>query len=211
MPETLNPNTTPQDTPSDAPSHLQPRTMRLLHTDLASKLSPRSQGGLTYALLADEHNHLHLAVTGNEGGGLWSKEAVRLDTVAALLAPYAGQSFATKVLRDAFCGKSNNNAPFCAAVLKDLSLLAPSPDKPHQHVQAGDWAAFSQTWLAKEGVQVTYPEAATATPAATQSDEAAEQVAPVVGQAFALDLVPRKRKTLKASDKPQEAGDAPTE
>ncbi|MBS7351191.1 MAG: hypothetical protein KIG95_13780 [Comamonas sp.] len=194
----------------DIPAHLQPKTMQLLRTDLASKLSPRSQGGLTYVLLADEDRHLHLAVTGNEGGGLWSKEAVRLDTIAALLAPYVGQPFATKVLRDAFHGKSNNNAPFCAAVLKDLGLLAPSPDKPHQHVQAGDWAAFSQTWLAKEGVEVTYPEAATPPPA-TQSVKASGQDIPVVGQAFALDLVPRKRKTLKASDKPQEVSDAPAD
>lgn len=190
-------------------AHLQPQTMRLLHTDLASKLSPRSQGGITYVLLADSANALWLAVTGNEGGGLWSKEAVSFQALDNLLQPYAGQPFATKVLREVFHGKSNNNAPFCAAVLKDLGLLAPSPDKPHQHVQAGDWAAFSQTWLAKEGVEVTYPEAAK--PPATQSDKPAEQAAQVAGQAFALDLVPRRRKTLKASDKTQEASNAPTE
>ena len=49
------------------------RPYRLLKSDLAAKLSPRSQGGITYYLLADE-TELYLAIVGNEGGGLWSKE-----------------------------------------------------------------------------------------------------------------------------------------
>ena len=62
---------------------LTPKPYRLLKTDLAAKLSARSTGGITYVLLADTSDvpELHIAVTANEGGGLWSKEAVRLDII----------------------------------------------------------------------------------------------------------------------------------
>ena len=68
--------------PKTAPD-LTPKPYRLLKSDLAAKLSARSTGGITYLLLADmgDDPELHLAVTANEGGGLWSKETVRLDTM----------------------------------------------------------------------------------------------------------------------------------
>ena len=101
---------------------------------------------------------LHIAITANEGGGLWSKEAVRLDTIEAVIDAYAGAPFPTKALRGAMVGRSSNNPPFCLAVLKDLGLVTPALDKVHQHVKAGDWAAFRSEWLAKPGERVTYPE-----------------------------------------------------
>ena len=137
-----------------------PKPYRLLKTDLAAKLSARSTGGITYVLLADTTDtpELHLAVTANEGGGLWSKETVRLDIIEGVLDAYAGQPFPTKALRGAMVGRSSNNPPFCLAVLKDLGLVAPAPDKAHQHVKAGDWLAFRTEWLAKPGEPVIYPE-----------------------------------------------------
>ena len=139
---------------------LTPKPYRLLKSDIAAKLSARSTGGITYMLLADvgDEPELHIAVTANEGGGLWSKEAVRLDTIEAVIDAYAGAPFPTKALRGAMVGRSSNNPPFCLAVLKDLGLAAPAPDKAHQHVKAGDWAAFRAEWLAKPGETVIYPE-----------------------------------------------------
>jgi hypothetical protein len=138
---------------------LTPKPYRLLKSDLAAKLSPRSQGGIAYLLLADdgEAPDLHIAVTENIGGGLWSKEAVSLTTIEAVLDAYAGSPFPTKALRGAMVGRSSNNPPFCLAVLKDLELVAPAPDKAHQHVKAGDWTAFRAEWLAKPGEPVIYP------------------------------------------------------
>jgi len=79
---------------------LTPKPYRLLKTDLAAKLSARSSGGITYLLLASQNDPaLFLAVTANEGGGLWSKEAVCLDTIEEILSPYADQPFPTKALR----------------------------------------------------------------------------------------------------------------
>lgn len=137
---------------------LTPKPYRLLKTDLAAKLSSRSTGGITYLLLASQNDlALFLAVTANEGGGLWSKEAVCLDTIETVLAPYADQPFPTKALRGAVVGRSSNNPPFLCAVLKDLGLIAPAPEKAHQHVKTGDWQAFREEWLAKPGETITYP------------------------------------------------------
>lgn len=78
-------------------------------------------------MLADTTSkpELHIAVTANEGGRLWSKEAVRLDSLQAALDAYVGQPFPTKALRDAMVRRSSNNPPFCLAVLKDLGLVSP--------------------------------------------------------------------------------------
>lgn len=139
---------------------LTPKPYRLLKSDIAAKLSARSTGGITYVLLVDvgDDPDLHIAVTANEGGGLWSKEVMRLDTIEAVIDAYAGAPFPTKALRGAMIGRSSNNPPFCLAVLKDLGLVAPAPDKAHQHVKSGDWAAFREEWLAKPGEPVIYPE-----------------------------------------------------
>jgi len=139
---------------------LTPKPYRLLRTDIAAKLSARSTGGISYVLLADSSDEpdLNIAVTENVGGGgLWSKEAVALTTIEAVLDAYGEQPFPTKALRSAMVGRSSNNPPFCLAVLKDLGLVAPAPDKAHQHVKAGDWATFRAEWLAKPGEPVIYP------------------------------------------------------
>lgn len=167
--------------PKTAPD-LTPKPYRLLKTDLASKLSARSSGGITYLLLASEdHPALYLAVTANEGGGLWSREAVCLDTIEDVLAPYADQPFPTKALRGALVGRSSNNPPFLCAVLKDLGLIAKSPDKAHQHVKSGDWQAFREEWLSAPGETIFYPpmvEGANSVPATSGVTETADDDLP---------------------------------
>lgn len=165
--------------PKTAPD-LTPKPYRLLKTDLAAKLSARSAGGITYLLLASEDDPaLYLAVTANEGGGLWSKEAISLDTIEEVLAPYADQPFPTKALRGAVVGRSSNNPPFLCAVLKDLGLIAKAPDKAHQHVKVGDWQAFRQEWLSAPGETIIYPpvvEGANSVPATTKVASAADDL-----------------------------------
>lgn len=165
--------------PKTAPD-LTPKPYRLLKTDLSAKLSARSSGGITYLLLANEDDPaLYLAVTANEGGGLWSKEAVCLDTIEKVLAPYADQPFPTKALRSAVVGRSSNNPPFLCAVLKDLGLIAKSPDKAHQHVKSGDWQAFREEWLSAPGETIFYPPVVEAdkAPDATVASETADDLA----------------------------------
>lgn len=172
---------------------LTPKPYRRLKSDRAAKLSARSTGGISYVLLADtgDDPELHIAVTANEGGGLWSKEAVALNTIETVLDAYAGAPFPTKALRGAMVGRSSNNPPFCLTVLKDLGLVAPVPDKAHQHVKAGDWAAFRAEWLAKPGEPVIYPE-----PKAdvAHADETPAMMAPVPNEAELPEPVTAKGK-----------------
>jgi hypothetical protein len=159
-----------------------PKPYRLLKTDIAAKLSPRSEGAITYQLLADtsDESDLFIAVTANEGGGLWSKETVALTKIKEVLSAYDDEHFPTKALRGALVGRSSNNPPFLCAVLKDLGLIAPAPDKPHQHVKAGDWDALRAEMLALPGEMVMYPPTSTAadvvtivmpTPAPTRAEK----------------------------------------
>jgi len=176
---------------------LTPKPYRLLKSDLAAKLSPRSQGGIAYLLLADDGDapELHIAVTENVGGGgLWSREAVSLSTIEAVLDAYGDQPFPTKALRSAMVGRSSNNPPFCMAVLKDLSLVAPAPDKAHQHVKAGDWNAFRTEWLAKPGEPVIYP---TPKPEPDDSGDAAEATTPELDTPESVQSVTGKGKKRK--------------
>jgi hypothetical protein len=145
---------------------LTPKRYRLLKTDIAAKLSARSEGAITYQLLADttDDPDLYIAVTANEGGGLWSKEAVALTKIEEVLSAHADEPFPTKALRGTVVGRSSNNPPFLCAVLKDLGLIVPAPDKAHQHVRAGDWEAFRGELLALSGEKVMYP------PPSTPSD-----------------------------------------
>lgn len=175
---------------------LAPKPYRLLKSDIAAKLSARSTGGITYVLLADvgDEPELHIAVIANEGGGLWSKEAVRLDTIEAVIDAHAGAPFPTKALRGAMVGRSSNNPPFCLAVLKDLGLVAPAPDKAHQHVKSGDWTAFRAEWLAKPGETVIYPEPKLDTTDATlaQTSSAPDEAE----QAASVNAKAKKRKKI---------------
>jgi len=138
-----------------------PKPYRLLKTDIAAKLSARSEGAITYQLLSDMGDvpDLFIAVTANEGGGLWSREAVSLTKIEEVLSEHDDEPFPTKALRRAVVGRSSNNPPFLCAVLKDLGLIAPAPDKAHQHVRTGDWAAFREEMLALPGEAVMYPPA----------------------------------------------------
>ena len=184
---------------------LTPRPYRLLKSDLAAKLSPRSQGGITYYLLADEAE-LYLAIVGNEGGGLWSKETVSLTAIETAIEA-AGEPFATKALRAAIVGRSSNNAPFTCAVLRDLGLIAPAPEKAHQHIKTGDWPAFRDHWLAQAGEDILYPAPADAK---AEDHDAGEKVGGEAGEesiATSPASKPAKRKKTREAEAAQAIAD----
>lgn len=180
-----------------------PQTFRLLKTDIAAKLSTRSEGGITYILMADlgDWPDLHLAVTANEGGGLWSREAVALSTIEAIIDGFAAQPFPTKALKEATVGRSANNAPFLLAVLKDLGLAQPSTDKHHHYVKAGDWQSFRNELLLQDGPEITYPEV---TPSSSDEEEAntsinaADTCSAPTSEALITAKPKRKKKPVKA-------------
>ncbi len=126
----------------------------LLKQDHAPKLGPRSTGGITYVVLADEaHQHLYLQITGNDGGGYWSREIVSVADIERCLPEKADEHFPAKRLASAFSGRSSNNGGFLAAVLHHEGLLARADGKDQRaaHVRAGDWSTWTAAMLAMAG------------------------------------------------------------
>lgn len=102
----------------------------------ALKLSPKTENHVLYQVaVKDEDKTLHVRMTGNEGGGLHSKEWVSLDAVFDLIEPLGIEPISSTVLKPLFAKGSANNAGFLAAVLrsKEMSLLVKSVKNQFQH------------------------------------------------------------------------------
>jgi hypothetical protein len=125
----------------------------LLKEGMAPKLGARAEGSINYNVLADnERQLLFIAITGNKGGGYFSKEHVDISKIEACLdTSTSSKPFPSKTFKDAFVGRSSNNAGFLVAVLRHEGLLAAAPEGETQHVQAGDWAAWKKTMLSEAG------------------------------------------------------------
>ncbi len=127
--------------------------LTIVATKSARKLGERSTGSVDYCVLVDsERTQLYLAITGNEGGGYFSREAVPIAAIRDCLALVGSQgAFLVRVLRPAFSGRSSNNPGFLGAALRAEGLIAPT-DTPNRYVEAGDWEAWSQRHLTAEGL-----------------------------------------------------------
>lgn len=98
-----------------------------LKTGVAYKTGPRSDGQIHYRVLTDsEHQHLYFTITGNDGGGYYSKEIIPLSNIEHCLAGLPiGAEISAKVFANAFVGKSSNNSGFLAAILRAERLFPP--------------------------------------------------------------------------------------
>ena len=150
----------------------------------ANKLGKRAEGCISYQLLADaDHQHLFIAITGNENGGYFSRERVPFQKVRECLNSFPNKSFPSKALRDAFFGRSSNNPGFLAAVLSAEGLIAADATTESLHKAIGDWPAFEEAMLAIPGTLLladavqTLPDSAAAMPDHTQA-ATAEEVLP---------------------------------
>lgn len=96
-----------------------PETHQILIDDKASKLSPKQPGFIYFELGKHlETNELELRLKGNDGGGLHSKEWIKLSTILEILDQQEDKPFKSGVFKPVFEGKSANNASFIAAVLR---------------------------------------------------------------------------------------------
>lgn len=156
--------TTPPDTastnpessmPADTttPNAAVPQSFWLLKDSTASKLGARAEGSIYYNVLADnERQLLFIAITGNKGGGYFSKEHVDISMIETCLDRTASaKPFPSKTFKEAFVGRSSNNAGFLAAVLRHEGLLAAAPEAETLHVRSGDWPAWKKAMLAEAG------------------------------------------------------------
>ena len=154
-PTDASPTITDSSTPADAtmPDTAVSQLFWLLKDGTAPKLGARAEGSINYNVLADDERQLlFIAITGNKGGGYFSKEHVDISKIEACLDTTASaKPFPSKTFKEAFVGRSSNNAGFLVAVLRHEGLLAAAPEAETQHVRSGDWSAWKNAMLAEAG------------------------------------------------------------
>ncbi|WP_301102496.1 hypothetical protein [Propionivibrio sp.] len=122
-----------------------------LKSDTAPKLGLRASGGIHYSILCDaDRQNLFVMVTGNDGGGYFSKEITPMSNILACL-PTDGTAFSGKTLAKACVSRTANQPGFLMAITRHEGLTAAASDKPHQHVRTGDVEAWSAALLALPG------------------------------------------------------------
>lgn len=151
---TISESSTPADTTT--PDAAIPQSFWLLKEDTAPKLGARAEGCINYNVLADnERQLLFIAITGNKGGGYFSKEHVEISKIEACLdTSTSAKPFPSKTFKEAFVGRSSNNAGFLVAVLRHEGLIAAAPDAEIQHVRSGDWTAWKKSMLDEAGKMI---------------------------------------------------------
>ncbi|SKC66145.1 hypothetical protein SAMN05445504_0502 [Burkholderia sp. CF099] len=139
----------------------------LLRSGEARKVGQRSTGMIQYDIVSDsERTKVFIRITGNDGGGYFSRELIDFDKAIDNVTPYQnGSPFSSKVFASAFVGKSSNNAGFLAAVLRGEQLLDAAPGSDFQHVVAGKWADWKADALKLEGAPIEEPKSPDAVPA----------------------------------------------
>jgi len=106
------------------------------------KLSPKTTNHVFFDVAEhDEEGELYIRLSGNEGGGLHSKEWINLTTLIAILDQQVDKPFKSTALKAAFKGASANNAGFLAGVLRspDIGLIVQSGTSVFLHVLADDY------------------------------------------------------------------------
>lgn len=160
---------------------VQANYLQVLEAD-APTLSGSST--IRYAVFTDaKRSQVFLTIVANRGGGNWNREVVSLADIETVLGDVpAGEPFASKVLRQVFVGRSNNNPTFLAAALVHAGLLAPAPEVKHKLVVVGDWTAWQAEMLARDGEVVVFPPGAGDALSAAPVVEAAGKKAKRVGR-----------------------------
>lgn len=107
----------------------------LLEQGKALKLSPKTQNHVFYQIAThDEDEQLCLRISGNEGGGLHSKEWLAVEKITETLEGLTGQTIKSTMLKPVFTGSSSNNTAFLAAVLRspEIGLLVRAGEEMRQ-------------------------------------------------------------------------------
>lgn len=106
----------------------------------AKKLSPKTENHVFYEIaIHDEEKELYIRMTGNQGGGLHSKEKILLKDITAVLDVQGDKPFKSSVMKCVFSGQSANNAGFMAACCRGLGLIIQSEKSVFLHVLSEDY------------------------------------------------------------------------
>lgn len=124
----------------------------VLERGVAAKLNPKAEGNIYFQLARQkEDGALYLRITGNDGGGLHTREWINFEAVIETLRALPDGVFGSKALKPCILGKSSNNASFLAAILRspELALIQPEGDKAFLHVLAADFDDKAEKLLNK--------------------------------------------------------------
>jgi hypothetical protein len=172
-----------------------PESYRSLKQGKAAKAGARSQGYVHYRLLTDlEHRQLYITLIANDSSGGFSREIVPFERIeSAVQGLVAGQPIPSKCFQSCFISKSQNNAGFLAAVLRNENLLQAVPVAAHQHALAGDWPRWKTALLASaDGAEIYQPEPPKPRAGSLNKPlpaEAASMAEPAAGQAAAASAI----------------------
>ncbi|MGR6806052.1 hypothetical protein ACU6VI_07075 [Sphaerotilus natans] len=127
------------------------KTYWLIRQGQCPKLGAFSSGQISYQLLAGEgRDELFLRISGNEGGGYVSDEAVAFSRIMRCIDDHdPDKPLRSAHFREAFTGRSNNNWGFLSAILLHEGLLERHPAQPHLLIDCGEWGAWRQAQLAE--------------------------------------------------------------
>lgn len=133
-----------KDVPADeqAKSDKRDHFSNIVLSGKGKKLSPKTTNHVFFDVADhDEEGELYIRLSGNEGGGLHSKEWINLSTLITILDEQVDKPFKSTALKPAFKGASANNAGFLAGVLRsdDIGLIAQSGTSVFLHVLAADY------------------------------------------------------------------------
>jgi hypothetical protein len=111
-----------------------------LKSSKTTKIGLRTEGYIHYRVLSDQDNRLYFNITGNDDGGYYSKEIIPFDVIEELVKTIKPNvAISSSLFRSAFIGRSNNNAAFLAAILREEKLLAPMADAVKKHTVEAGW------------------------------------------------------------------------
>jgi len=104
------------------------------------KLSPKTDNHVFFELAVnDEDNSLYLRISGNEGGGLHSKEWINFQTIIDLLDQQVNKPFKSTLIKPVFSGSSANNSAFLCSILREIGLIIQSGNSVFLHVLAENY------------------------------------------------------------------------
>ena len=132
----------------------------ILRSGSAPKIGKRSQGNIYYQISTEiDRREISIAITGNDGGGYFSREAVPFRDIEACLSDHkTSTGFPTKVFREVFKGRSVNNVSFIVAALAAEKLIAPAPAFKDRHVVCGDHQAWKAALLTESAISTATAE-----------------------------------------------------
>lgn len=135
-------------------------TFHLVRQGSAAKLGAKSTGTISYAILIDaDRTEPFIALTGNDGGGYFSREAVPISSLRRCAEQAGiGMPLGASAFKPAFVGRSTNNGYFAVAALCAEGLLnrvqREGPGRGQPLADAGhwgDWCAQVQAQAAEHG------------------------------------------------------------